>query len=61
MSSTVSGNTREEAHHLQNFDESSDSLDDENENNENEQEIGVSSRGRQRKLSSKVRRYFRES
>lgn len=58
--SSGSGNARKEPNRSQYFDGSSDSFDDEDDQDDNEQAISVSSRGRPRKLSSKVRRYFRD-
>lgn len=54
-----SGSTRKEGNRSQYFEGSSDSFDDEDDD-ENEQAISVSSRGRHRKISSRVRRYFLE-
>lgn len=58
-----SGNPRKDVTRTQYFGSSSDSLDDEDDDNDNdnEQAISVSSRGRQRKISSKVRRFLRDS
>lgn len=54
-----SGNPRKDGNRSQYFEGSSDSFDDD-EDDDAEQAISVSSRGRHRRISSKVRRYFCE-
>lgn len=58
QSDTSHRNPRREVHRSQYFDESSESFDEDDD--DDEQQISVSSRGRVRKISSKVRGYFRE-